>query len=175
MPASASAPVSTSTHAPVAVTASASSSVDEDPYSEPVEEEKTTDHADPTLSPRACRNRLMPSTSSAHQETSSSTGISTATVKVRPTPVEPSKRATTRDLGVQCCSVTAVPMAGVEMQCPMCGVLYDLDSRSRRKIWVGCTKRECKYWLHADCLLGRSPKITPEFVKEMPFLGPAHK
>ena len=137
VPASASAPVSTFIHAPAAVpasaTASAPSFVDEDPHSEPVDEEETTDHAHPMLSPRAFRNRPMTSTSSAHQQTSSSTGINTTTVNVRPTPVEPSKRATTRDFGVQCCSVTAVPMAGVEMQCRMCGVLYDMDSRSRRK------------------------------------------
>ena len=109
---------------------------------------------DPALSPRAFRP--MPSTSSGDSGHFSN-GVET------------------REFGVQCTSVTAVPIAGTEMQCRLCGALFEDDSKSRQEIWVGCDKTDCPYWIHADCLLGKSPKITPKFVKQLPFLCPAHK
>ena len=109
---------------------------------------------DPALSPRAIRKV---------QESAASTIV---------TPIlTPSLKET----GVQCEILAGVPTKGVEKQCRMCGAVWENDSRTRRLLWIGCESRACKYWVHADCLLGKSKRLTPEFIEMMPFKCHKHR
>lgn len=132
----------------------ASAPVEEGPSPLVAEPEPSMSHlSDPSLSPRA----------------------------IRATPIETSPRGQettakeTTEAGAQCSLLVGVPFTGIERQCRHCGGLFEADSRHRQKLWIGCDNKTCAYWLHADCLLGKSTKITPAFVKKLPFLCPSHK
>ena len=80
-----------------------------------------------------------------------------------------------KETGVQCDILVGIPYTGIEKQCRMCGAVWEQESRTRKLLWVGCEARNCKYWVHGDCLLGKSSKLTPEFLENMPFKCYKHR
>ncbi|XP_060573483.1 uncharacterized protein LOC132731333 [Ruditapes philippinarum] len=85
----------------------------------------------------------------------------------------------TKDVATQCNLMDGLPSsndsANSSEQCRLCGGLFADDSKGVKDLWLGCDEPECKYWLHATCLLGKSPKITVKFVRTLPFRCNLHK
>ena len=115
---------------------------------------------DLALSPRAIRQETAP----------------TVAIQIpKETEAPQSKAKDTIQTGFQCNILVGIPYSGIKKQCRMCGAVYENDSRTRKGLWLGCETRGCKYSVPADCLLGKSPKLTPDFIKAIPFKCPKHK
>ena len=49
--------------------------------------------------------------------------------------------------------ITELP--GVDRQYSVCGGDYEKDTRAKQNLWMGCDTENCKYWVHANCMLGK--------------------
>ena len=142
--------------------------------------EPSVDLSDPTLSPSAVRlepraeTPIVPSTDSAGVVQVD--GASNAD-KVNPTADDGNLAAEDRSPTIEHEDIRWARMADTtsEKQCNLCGGQYDQESRARQRKWIVCNQQECGFSLHAECLLGKSTKFTPAFVRKIPFLCPAHR
>ena len=99
---------------------------------------------------------------------------------IDPAPLSPSQytveeiyttqRGVQADLGTKIESIT-----GNDKQCRVCGKDFDSETKVEQSKWMGCDESDCKYWLHASCLLGKSRKITKAFVNKLPYKCPYHR
>ena len=66
-------------------------------------------------------------------------------------------------------------LQGVDRQCHVCGIDYEFENKVQQSKWIGYDEEDCKYWLHASCLLGKSKKIThclyQNFLTNVPLIG----
>ena len=66
-------------------------------------------------------------------------------------------------------------ISGVDKQCRVCGLEFEKDTKAVQNTWIGCESKDCKYWLHATCLLGTKKKLSKQFLSKLPFLCPLHR
>lgn len=75
------------------------------------------------------------------------------------------------DTGVQADMESVITeINGVDIQCMVCGVDYETDTKAAQNTWKGCESNDSKYWLHANCLLGTKKTLSKLFLSKLPFL-----